>query len=375
MQRNSAFSSVRGKIEKLLLCADGEEHFPRIAAILSKMPDHCQTVVWCNEVADADHLEQYLIKQGYNPSDMAQSRIGGILPTDKRCLILLPQKDETTHSRWTRDPFFCWFDGQEVEILRSFVEKGDNDTWAENHLVGAVFSNGLRVRLSQSKIPVAGGNLLLDEDFVLAGAKQLVPEGQSSQQAIQNLLDLFNGLGYGTFNRAIAVGGDLIEPNLLVHLDLYLSLGGGATDATYGAYPLLLAECFAAEDPPDEALSNILVGLKRYLNAVEHDLKKAGFHIIRNPVPVFRYNDDVCLAAYNNCLCEVTTAGKQVWLPRVSFGQENASYYSALMDAEAKNEALWVTLGFQVHWIETDFVELLDQYGALHCIANEWLRA
>ena len=381
IQINHSFSSVCGKIRILLMAIPdvGDKlHFERVVAVLNKMPGHCTVVVWCNSLEIRDALLRFLENTGFNKDDIAEGKVGQVLPTTARCVILLPDEDFLGYSHWTRDPFvFRKLENGDVEIIKSSVAKSDTVGWADEHLGRLQFKNiPKRLKVSTALIPVAGGNILFDQDFIMLGARELKSfienPPQQHNKVIQALLRTFNGGDTGPFTRVIEIGKHTEnEPDLLRHIDLYLSLAGSCDKNE--PYSILLGSCEAGFDANEDEL-NKLKGLNTYLDAVAEDLKSQNFDVRRNRIPVLKSEDKIYLCSYNNCLTEVTNTSKRVWMPQASYGQNASPFYQKLLEIERETAAIWSQLGFEVNFIEADFHSIMDDVGALHCITNELYR-
>jgi|GEM_PF-1973622 hypothetical protein len=354
-------------------------HFERVVAVLNKMPGHCTVVVWCNNRKIGDALHSFLREAGVDENDIAESQASQVLPTTKRCVMLLPDEDLMNYSHWTRDPFvFRKLENGQVEILKSSVARLDNTSWADNHLGRLQFETSPKqLRVGTGQIPVAGGNILFDQDFILVGARELRRFIENQEQphsaVIQALLRTFNGGETGPFTCVIEIGKHTEnEPNLLRHIDLYLSLTGRFNETT-GKYSVLLGRCEALFNANEDEL-NKLEGLNRYLDGVATDLKSQNFDVLRNRIPLVKLNNKTHLCFYNNCLTEVIQASKSVWMPRASYGQNAPPFHEKLLEIEHETAAIWAELGFKADFIEADFHSIMDDVGALHCITNELYR-
>ncbi|MBP6812791.1 MAG: hypothetical protein KA138_14785, partial [Saprospiraceae bacterium] len=303
---------------------EDELHLERVTAVLKEMPGHCTVVVWCNSREIRNALRQFLENTGFNKDDIAEGKVGQVLPTTARCVILLPDEDFLGYSHWTRDPFvFRKLENGEVEIIKSSVAKSDTVLWADDHLGRLQFKNiPKRLKVSTALIPVAGGNILFDQDFIMLGARELKSfidnQPQQYNGVIEALLRTFNGGDTGPFTRVIKIGKHTEhEPELLRHIDLYLSLTGRFNKAAQ--YSVLIGVCEALFNANEDELNKINA-INTYLDAVAEDLKCQNFDVRRNRIPVLKSVDKVYLCSYNNCLTEVTNTDKRVWMPQGSYG-------------------------------------------------------
>ena len=381
MQINSLFSSVRGKIKILLVAVsnnDGADQYGRILALLHTLSAHTGLLVWCNSRAVAEGFADWLGQRGIQ----AECRtLAEPIPAQFRCVLLTPDDSGslTFYSHWVRDPFL-WKPNANggLTLLESQDAQHEDALWGLLHLKNLHFEGAGAVALKSRAVPVAGGNILFDEDFVLVGAKQLRQSAAFNRQSdyTGDLLQLLNGDDKGQpFQRVIVIGEHTEqEPPKLIHIDLYLSLTG-QRDAS-GHYLVFVGQCelLSGASSPDPDLSRSVAQMNAYLDAVEKQLLDAGFGVLRNPVPVLqkRNTKESYLCSYNNCLTEVAD-GQQalVWLARLSRGQEAEGWYEDLLRLEQANIDLWQGAGFEVRLVDANFHTILDDQGSLHCMTNE----
>lgn len=383
MQINNQFSSISGKIGILLVAVtdnDGADQYERLLALRKSLREHTSLLVWCNSRSALERFGAWLQERGVTAE---RRQLGDRLPAQFGCLLLAPSEETglTFYSHWVRDPFVWKWNGPEGPLLLESRDAENEDSlWGLLHLKHLRFDGAGAVTVKRLALPVAGGNLLFDEDFVLAGAKQLRQSAARTGEAdpAAALLQTMNGTGNTQpFRRVIAVGNHTErEPPKLIHIDLYLSLTGQRRE---GRYLILLGRCeqVCGSAAPDPDLARSVAQMNAYLDAVENQLTDAGFAVERNPIPVLqmRNTDESYLCAYNNCLTEVADGARPaVWLARLSFGQENKDYYEALLRLERANIDRWEQAGFEVRMVDANFHSILDDQGSLHCITNEVLR-
>ncbi len=383
MQINNQFSSIRGKIGILMMAVtdnDGTDQYERILALRHTLHEHTSLLVWCNSRSALERFDTWMQARG----ETAERRqLGDRLPAKFGCLLLAPAEETglTFYSHWVRDPFvWKWNEPEGPVLLDSRDAENEDSLWGLLHLKNLQFDGAGPVTVKRLALPVAGGNLLFDEDFVLAGAKQLRQSAARSADAdpAAVLLQTLNGAGDAKpFRRVIAVGDHTEqEPPKLIHIDLYLSLTG---QRRQGRYLILLGRCeqVCGSAAPDPDLARSVAGMNAYLDAVENQLTEAGFAVERNPIPVLqmRNANESYLCAYNNCLTEVVDGAQPVvWLARLSYGQANKDYYENLLTLERANIERWEQAGFEVRMVDADFHTILDDQGSLHCITNEIMR-
>lgn len=376
VQDNKQISSVRGKI-KILLAAvtdmDGAEQFALIGALLDSLKPHTGLLVWCNSRVCRQKLNIWLGANGWS----AQPCYGieDTLPADFRCILLAPAGEHTRlqYSHWARDPF-VWTTGTagQLVLLDSAEAKTEDRRWGQCQWQHLKLEGYLPVLRQAETLPVAGGNLLFDLDFLMIQASTTRLSGG---EAAGRVLRALNGNGSRQpLRRAIEIG-EGQEPLRLGHLDLYLSLSGVQEG---GRYVVLVGRCVllpaVAVQP---ALERQLEQINAYLDRVAVYLSGMGFRVKRNPIPVWqgRQAADAEFYVYNNCLLEVVAgATPVVYLPQLSFGQRPGPGADVLGQLENDNIALWQALGFEVRLIRAPFRKALASMGALHCLSNEILR-
>lgn len=381
MQINNQFSSIRGKIGVLMAAVthiDGADQYERILALLRALPGHAGLLVWCNSRDVMTSVRDWMAERGVTPECRL---LNEPLPAQFRCLLVSPEDERalTFYSHWVRDPFvWKWDEPDNLILLGSEDAENEDSLWAHLHLRALNFEGRGGVNVQARAIPVAGGNILFDEDFVMVGAKQFRESaaGSDNADARSRLLAALNGNGQ-LFTRVIEIGAHTgMEPPKLIHIDLYLSLTGMREN---DRYVVLVGRCEAVRDTPspDPDLARSVEQMNAYLDAVASQLSAQQFSVRRNPVPVVQKRNALAsyLCAYNNCLVEVAEDRPPVvWLAKLSHGQESAGYFEQIRRMENENISLWQDLGFEVRMVEADFHTILDDQGSLHCITNEVIR-
>lgn len=350
----------------------------RISAMLDKLQDGTGLLVWCNAAKDRDVLHQE-IQKVHRHIIILKGDVGMPVPTDFRCCIISPAEGKENYTHWVRDPFLCRRgNSQSIEVLKSSGAKLEDQLWSEKYLGKVNIGNTPVTVNTQIYLPVSGGNLLFDHDFILVGHHQFrrhIKDGDIAAAKAK----LLNALSkYGQFSRVITVGRTaLYEPFRLPHIDLYINLVG----CGYKSYPqqhiytMLLGECCTiwGDQPPNADINNIVVGINRYLEAVKDQLIEEGFDIRRIPLPLIAgdHQEKGRLCSFNNCLVERCAEGNKVWLPRYTYNGTGEPWYPALISAEEQVSAVWDSLGYDVYFVDADFHSILDENGSLHCITQE----
>ena len=358
---------------------DGADQYERILALLHTLSALTGLLVWCNSREVMARFGEWLEVKGVR----AERRLlNELIPARFRCVLLAPEEESglTFYSHWVRDPFvWKWDQPGNLTLLESMDAQHEDSLWGRLHLRALQFEGAGPVTVQGRAIPVAGGNLMFDEDFVLVGAKQMRNSAIAAKKTdvSELLLQSLNGGQAGQpFKRVIAIGAHTEqEPPKLIHLDLYMSLTGQREE---GRYIILVGRCeLVSATTPDPDLVRSIDLMNAYLEAVAAQLTTLGFAVRRNPIPVVQKRNAVesYLCAYNNCLTEVVEGMRPVvWLARLSFGQEATGHYAHLKRLEDENIKLWEDLGFEVRLVDANFHTILDDQGSLHCITNEVLR-
>jgi hypothetical protein len=372
MQKYNMFSRVSGKIKKIFMAAPQEgdiAHFERIAGVFKQLHCDASLLVWCNSGEIQAQLKDFLKKEGIT----SESRLlGAILPAASSCVLLSPDGLES-YSRWVRDAFVFGAVGSNraVFVIKTAVPKDTDIHWAERHLQFLRFDDGTNILPHPSIIPVAGGNLMADGNFFMFGAQQYRWHKLASSDWCLSSLT-----GNRSNARLIEIGGHTTTPpRKLAHLDLYISLTGCVARSS-GRPVVIIATCSLLSISPLADLLPVVERTNSFLDTVADTLVEEGFHILRNPAPMLKNERTGAfyLCSLNNCLVEVTSKSRTVWLPNITQGQEQSTYYDRLQQVEKDNALLWEQLGFEVRFIAGDFHGIMDEEGSLHCITNEIIR-
>ena len=165
----------------------------------------------------------------------------------------------------------------------------------------------------------------------------------------------------------------------IFHLDLFITLAGRASGKAGAPYVLVVGQPTITADPTlpgypaiVQHITTITTMINTTINMLEEN-QNVEFQIERIPLPMVCVQDKAnntvnCFwASYNNCLVEIASATeKQIWLP--TYGDDDWATGTL-----AAATATWTGLGFKVNTL-TNYTEYAQQYGAAHCITNEWKR-
>ena len=252
---------------------------------------------------------------------------------------------------WIQDPVLAATDGR----TRVFIQPRHSDR-DQDHAVWLAHHFG--APLLALDADMAGGNLLVAADFMIAGAAAINrtvnrygSAGLQRLKALNPRLHIFGSPGPDGVSLSQ-------EP---FHIDLAVSLTGLSRDGQ----PVLLV----ADPRVSDSVFDFDNAWADGLDGAAARLRADGFHVIRNPIPVTgtaRHPHRMIPRCYNNVLLENeirpgTASGRPlVWLP--VFGTPG----DRLADFDAANAAIWAGLGFEVIAVP-GFEVHAGSYGALRC--------
>lgn len=382
MNKCHVYSSVRGKLDLLFAVITGEGdlwQFSRLGGLLSVVPESTRLLIWCNQLKGAKSFQNYLKIHGWTKGVILAPLNTPISETFK-CLIIYPTDGWMFFTSWVRDPMiFIQEDVKAVRVISAQGQSLDDQGWIKKVFSKILLSPTLTIKKSGQKFPVAGGNFLADDQFVFVGAHQFRKSigARSENSVITDMLDELDGTD-SIRRKVIRVGNTThFEPEVLMHIDLYLNLTGTKHLVT-GKYQVMLAFPIIIQK---ELISNPRVQKKlqaliTYLELIKKELEMEGFEVINIPLPLLFDNSygNPKLCSYHNGLFSVHENGNWAYLPRYSFNKEKEAWYSMLVQIEAEIELKWEKLGFTLGWVNADFHKIIDQNGSLHCITQEILR-
>ena len=144
------------------------------------------------------------------------------------------------------------------------------------------------------------------------------------------------------------------------HLDMFITPAGGRRILV--GDPVLASRMIDIDLPEEFPVSAF--------DEIAGDLQRAGFNVIRNPLPFVYFDDpesrlrEWFYPSANNCWVQCGEAGDRVWLPEYGFGA-----WPELKATDDANAAIWRDLGFKVERLG-DFLPLVDQLGSLNCASK-----
>lgn len=264
--------------------------------------------------------------------------------------------------------------------------------------IGYRVSEAFGWKLSKVPLYFEGGNMLVGDDFILLGTDHavetyrdwsgnLLKAGQSISKTIaelfQRYLDkdrilYFVGCSMqlpAQQRRTVTIngeqwtelifmknGGGTVQP--IFHIDMFITLAGRNSE---GKYQLLIGDPAMAAGMLHQ--TNNALTTPDAFDEVADTLKRLGFEVIRNPLPLV-YVDDPGIkvrkwyfASYNNALVQVKQDNERtVWLPTYGHG-----HWPELALTDQENKRIWQELGFTVIQL-ADFHPFAENAGSAHCI-------
>ncbi len=377
-------SSAHGLIKRMLLTypayAAGEYSYRSVYAdLLKKLPETTKFIIVTHPSVIKD-LKQCLAEAGV-------TRRTQIIEAPEYVQFLV----------WAEDPYVVVEDAstkrRATYLLEPFTFRRVSDA-----VIADIVGDATYIRSFQSPLYFQGGNVLIGDDFTLIGADYpantlalveqtghiRVPDDVEAaeyvRQLYQQTFDPKRRLIYvGTTlpvpqetSRQVTINGEQWEEVIYVgtgeaqpifHIDMFISLAGrGRNDK----YRLLVGSPMMAEEilkqaPVPHAMAAIFDDIAR-------TLQRQGFEVIRNPLPLTYVDDPQAkvrmwyFATANNCLVQIDSQDKRVWLPTYGHGS-----WSNLKAIDKANKRIWQKLGFHVTEL-ADFHPFAQNLGSVHCI-------
>lgn len=378
-------SSAHGPLRHLLFAypsyAAGEYSYRDLYAdLFGKLPRQTRLTILCHPSASGD-LKKAL-------STARVTRRATIVEAPEYLSFLV----------WAEDPFVVVHDISTSPRTIFFVEPFTFPR-AGDAVISDLVAEATPLQNTQSPLYFQGGNVLIGDDFILLGADYpantlalierhqhiLVPSGTDPATFVHDLyrktFDPERALHYlGTRltvpqdqTRPVTVNGENWTEEIyagtgtaqpIFHIDMFISLAGRNAR---GKYRLLVGSPALA----DQLLGRASVphAMSEIFDDVARNLKRLGFDVIRNPLPL-TYVDDAenkvrmwYFATSNNCLVQIDKRrGNVVWLPTYGHGD-----WAELAATDEANKRVWEKLGFTVHQLG-DFHPFAQNLGSVHCI-------
>lgn len=384
--QKKVLSSALGKISELLLVYDRNssvyDNF--LKELIKKMPSYTKFFIWVNSGQDKQDLEQILINECGIKNRQIEKPIKSFPNNNTNTKVYILQNgDYFQFSKWIQDPILVFADPKNQHPNKRYLLELDSNTIGD--ILDYKFNDNFDNQNFIKWLILDGGNLLVEDDYVFVGAndfyriseKLKMISGRNKKikksevrEKIAHLLGRPKVVEIDPLKKTQSSVWDMnnwsinevkdrkrsyIPRQPEAHLDMFMTV--------MGQRKILLAK-------PDFSLidQNPNPNLEKDFNKIEKDLSKRGFEVLRNPMPVFKNSlGNETKAFYNNCLVEVYEIdegifSKKVWLPKYG------SQYNELMPFDKKNQKIWEDCGFEVSFIETDFISLSEQEGALHCL-------
>lgn len=391
-------SSAHGLLNRILIVfpqyTEKSENIELIAELFKKMPSSTKFVIWVyNDTRTIKVLEEELFHLGIDYFFYEGRLDTKDLYVGRKCCVLKAPKN-FQFSAWIQDPFLVVQEGNWninsskcylVEPSFDFVDI-DEDHFIANHLA--------QLELFETfKAPLIfhGGNILVGDRFILIGnlhfeltkyhllngAKEKFPSFTSYQYVdmfVKNVISRFLGgdkqvivvgdKDYFLRSRTQAASAKINKTQVrqpFIHIDMYVTLAGRTEN---GDYVILVGNPVAVQSK-DYAIVN---SMKKQIDQIAISLRREGFVVIRNPIPLTRTrvtkgNTYYCL--YNNAIVEIDHSSKKVWLPTFAFDQ----WKEQLIEYDLENIHIWKSLDFEVITLD-NFHAHVQNNGGVHCMVK-----
>lgn len=302
----------------------------------------------------------------------AEEEINGwTISNDRRERMTIVHAGDAPMTSWACDLFLAGAnsDGQKMLLATPSIDRRE-----DRRLPGLLADHG-SLPIVDTAEPFEGGNILIGENHVFAGADS--PVIAELEQGDREII-IIGAPDCPTELRRSAHHGDEQWEEIfhyhnkpdtqqpIFHIDMFMTLAGSGDD---GRERILVGDPSLAAETLDMPLHPL--ALAGQFDAIADDLTARGFAVIRNPLPMI-YMDDTekrtrtwFYASSNNVLVQQSeTGGDIVWMSE--FGHDN---WPELHKTDAANRDIWEYLGFAVRMIP-DGQRLAENLGGLHCLTN-----
>ncbi len=327
---------------------------------------------------------------------------GEVNITSSEYLFLYPKTGESQFEEWTRDPFIVFQDDTGKSPFVEVLDYEPSNAFSE----GLEVNNIVKTRKSQCWYSFQGGDILTSNEIVILGGqafdvmmtrlKDLPTPVLGYEEGKQKLAEILNkdasnliiiGSKSKSNEEAIPKGNKisyeiLFKPESwfysknvkkakisigtdLPHIDLYITLTGEFSKESQPKPIILLAQIEDYNSRHTE-----IDELNEKLNRLEIELS-THFYVIRNKLPCIYIKNIWVFLFYNNCLIENSFKSKTVWLPCYLCPLKNGTQRERVRTFQNCNELIWKALGFEVKFIEADFINVSSRRGSLHCLTKE----
>ncbi|MDQ3192304.1 MAG: hypothetical protein M3Q58_11990 [Bacteroidota bacterium] len=381
----SLISSAEGKIKKILFTlpdyvikGDNNPYWNVFSDLFLKLPSHSKIILLAQE--DSHEFLINWFKQNKKEEQVQ--------------LIKLP--NYINISIWAEDAYAIVRDSKSKKNY--FIEPHSFPRWEDGFIADFV-SKHLGWKRTQIPLYFEGGNILVGDNFWLLGAdypiislnylnnlvvsKKAEPKSKLITRLYKKYLDKSRELIYVgctlpvpskqsssfQFNGEKWIQnyyrkneGGTVQP--IFHIDMFLTLAGRNEKGKYRIFvgdPKLASKILS--------LPVLAYAMTELFDNIAENLIKAGFEVIRNPLPLIYLDDEKekfrtwHFATSNNAIVEIiNNENKTVWLPTYGYGN-----WEELKKTDEYNKKLWEDLGFKVILLG-DFHPFIENSGSLHCI-------
>jgi hypothetical protein len=324
-------------------------------------------------------------------------------------LRFIPVGDDINLSFWCQDEFMAGSTGGDDRpiLLRSALPKRDEDA-----AVADAVGRATGIEVVRSDVVFEGGNVLVGDDFILAGAD--AQSGFARGPALDGDRRVFfvetrtkvpqrsvrlTEIEGRPFVEEMHAGTGRRQP--VFHLDAFITLAGRGND---GRYRILLGDPrLAAELVGDERVSDGARLLSDGFDEVaDWFARQPEFDVIRNPLPIVHSEDSGLLSWSRNSIARefagvdgiddvvasmIQRDLRKLPVRRWYFATQNSAItledadgrrtvllptyangtWRCLAPAERRNAEIWRSLGFQVLEL-SDFHPFAQSHGSAHCV-------
>jgi|GEM_PF-2480519 len=329
---------------------------------------------------------------------------------------------EESFSTWAQDAVIVGTDEANMKYLLTAKNPKREDRRNDGSIASRVAEHGLGYTLRKFDFQLEGGNVLVADDFILIGKDEIRHNGkyttekeflnkfkqhigdkrkvffvQSSEHKPEDIpeevffekrnLERHLGEKYTSksngkeYTHHIHDWSGEIQP--IFHIDVFITLLGYNKNNEYEILVGQPEAGFNIKNETNEDLIRIFnnqmfhtqIRINECIENLERSFNSFGkqIKIIRNSLPLTYKKDGYehhwYWATYNNCLIQ-NGKNKTVWLPTYGHPTRVNPHWKELKEYDTKNYEKFRKMGFDVHFINTDFHRLAQKNGSFHCISK-----